>query len=337
MPGEVSSSIGNLLTLRQKEARLAWDGTLSSIPIIVYSYTSRAFPRRTSELFRVLHQRTPTILVSLSDLWSNEIKATDFKEADAGGLRFLDSGTFENRIGLVDLTGRALPAAVYGDIVWDEIAYVAAARRFAKRGHVLLSYDRTGASIYDQMRDGLRLFEDVEDLKIVQDLILHVQNPDDIKRIAETFQSCQAQPAILAVAFDDIPGGWARRARYIRQLRNALNRVSTDRYVYLHLLGCIDPGSVAYFFWAGADIFDGSGWLQYHFARDYHACIFKDYELQTDGRKRPAVLLERMARSNIRVLEKLGHALTGAALNAEGRQFQPILDRVSKVLETVIM
>jgi hypothetical protein len=274
--------------------------------------------------------------VSLADLWFNKISAADFSAAETGGPRFLDSGTFENRPNMTDPTGRALPSPVHTNNLWNEDGYLAAARNYAKRGHVLLSYDIVGLSIPDQVRLGLELFAEVKDLKVVPDLILHVEKPDQIEQIAETLIFQQTETAILAIPLDDLPGGWAKRSIYIRQLREVLNKASPDKYIYLHLLGCIDPGSVAHFFWAGADIFDGTGWLQYYFTNDYHAYMFKDYELQTNGRRHSAILVKQMALSNIRLLEKLGSRLGNAALNAESQKFRVILERVSDVIKTFI-
>lgn len=66
--------------------------------------------------------------------------------------------------------------------------------------------------------------------------------------------------AMIAVAERRLGDGVAERARSVRAIREALNKL--DRYVVLHLLGTGNPISMALYTAMGADSFDGLEWCQ---------------------------------------------------------------------------
>lgn len=240
---------------------------------------------------------------------------------ESGDNRFLDSGGYEIHpaVDVLDLQGPP------GREPWSPELYVATARAHARRGDTLISFDDSSLPIEEQVRLGLRLFDEVGMPGVRRDLLVH---PCGItpSQLAQIVAERSSEFDILGLTEKDIGEPWFLAADFLRDLRDQLN-ARIDRYLPIHIFGCLDPRTLPYLFFAGADIFDGLAWMRYYF-RDGHSNYAKEIEHDLS----PEISLDRerlrdaLLGHNIEQLEQLRNDLQYSVLANDYEEFLPCLD-----------
>lgn len=240
---------------------------------------------------------------------------------DGGANRFLDSGGYEVHpaVDVLDLQGPP------GCASWSPDLYIATARAHARRGDTLISLDDPSLPLDEQVRLGLRLFDEVGIPGVRRDLLVHPCGMAP-PQLAQAIVERSSEFDILGVTEKDIGEPWFLAAAFLRDLRDQLDS-RLDRYLPIHVFGCLDPRTLPYLFFAGADIFDGLAWMRYYF-RDGHAYYAKEIEHDLP----PEILLDRerlqgaLLGHNIEQLEQLRNDLQYSVLANDYEEFLPCLD-----------
>ena len=290
----------------------------ASYPLVVHSYSSRGFPDL-PQRYAALRERTPVHLVSLYDLY-HHLDGMAIGPRP-GERRFLDSGTYEvdsvMNVSSLDGPPQRLP--------WSSDQYIEAARRHAHKGDVLVSYDFHTLPLADQVSEGMRLFAAVGVGGVAHDLLVHPLGADPTTVADEVARGAHGIE-FLGVTEKDIGQPWFRAAAFLQQLRAALD-ARMDCYLPIHIFGCLDPRTIPYLFFAGADVFDGLAWMRYYF-RDGHA--YYDKEMEYD--LAPQTLLDGEASTralllhNSDELERLRADLQYSVYTGDGELFTECLD-----------
>ncbi len=138
---------------------------------------------------------------------------------------------------------------------------------------------------------------------------------------------------IVGLTEKDIGFPWFITASYIHQLRITLDDV-LGRYVPIHVFGCFDPQTIAYLFFAGADIFDGLAWMRYYF-HNGHAFYSREFEYKAPPEQllKPWDAAKNLLRHNVEELERLRTDLRYAVLTRDVSQFEECLENL-KIFES---
>lgn len=240
---------------------------------------------------------------------------------DGEANRFLDSGGYEVHpaVDVLDLQGASDCEP------WSPDLYVATARAHARRGDTLISLDDPALPPEEQIRQSLLLFDAVGISGVRRDLLIHPSGMTP-HQLAHVIADRSAEFDILGLTEKDIGEPWFLAAAFLRELRDQLD-ARLDRYLPIHVFGCLDPRTLPYLFFAGADIFDGLAWMRYYF-RDGHAYYAKEMEHDLS----PEILLDRrkltsaLLGHNIEQLERLRNDLQYSVLADDYEAFVPCLD-----------
>ena len=294
-----------------------------SLPLFVYSYSSRGFPGLIDRLIDSL-PHVPSYLLSLYDY---EIIPPKLISAEDSRVRIWDSGGYEV---IVCPTCKNSASKK-----WDENTYVQTANRIPwSRLDVLVSYDTPDEpiSIQHQIERALHLYAKVEGTYI-RDLLIHVPDNTDPYVLAETLKPYTDEFQILGLIEKEIAPTWAHGIHFISRLRSALSVLNTEQYIPIHVFGCFDLKTVARFTLAGADIFDGLTWLRY---------LFLNGEVLYQKEIEYVIPIEQLLTAdlglslilhNIQDMEQLRSDLTYAIYTNDMERFQREMSDICKVLE----
>lgn len=319
MPGQSRAERAALERLCQAR-RGAVDAAGGLYPLFVYSYSSRGFPDL-AERYAASCHLPPTYLVSLYDLHYHLHQIPKVDLSEGGTSRFLDSGGYEVHplVDPLDLQGAP------GLNPWSPDHYIAAARSHGRSGDTLVSFDHPTLSPSEQVQRGLALFDAVAPAGLRRDLLVH-PNGATPGELAQAVAARSAEFDILGLTEKAIGEPWFLAAAFIQELRGHLD-ARLDRYVPIHVFGCLDPRTLPYLFFAGADIFDGLAWMRYYF-RDCHAYYAKEIEHEVP----PEALLDlggltrTLLAHNIEQLERLRNDLQYSVLTGDYQAFAPNLE-----------
>lgn len=232
-----------------------------SLPLFVYSYSSRGFPDLVERLRQSLHY-VPSYLLSLYDL--THFIPPDLIDTADKRVRFWDSGGYETR---QDEDSSAVYHIAPNSSPWEESDYVEAAKRVSWNGYdVLVSYDHDSQDIVlaRQVEQALTLFGKV-DGTYLKDLIIHLPDESNPTVLGDALRPHVNEFDVLGLIEKEIAPTWGHGVHFIHGMREALSILSPDRYIPIHVFGCLDPKTVIRFIIAGADIFDGLAWMRYVF------------------------------------------------------------------------
>lgn len=277
----------------------------------------------------------PTHLISLYDIHhylqmgSDTAMDDNTPNADAtlprrSGLRFLDSGTYETTL-LPIAPGD--PEGPEGHLPWSRDLYLETAGMHGCPGDVLVSYDDPTKTLTEQIVEGWSAFAHVTTPGIRRSLLVH-PNGAAPATLADIVARHAADLDILGITEKDISPPWFLAAAYLRDLRAALD-VALGRYVPLHIFGCFDPQTIPFYFFSGADVFDGLAWMRCYF-RDGHAYYVKEYEYAATEAELldPEVATRSLLEHNVEEMERLRADLRYAVLTGDCAQFEPHLRRL---------
>jgi hypothetical protein len=329
MPGHPSNSQrfrDHICSSRQQAIEVEICGR--PLPLFVYSYSSLGFSDL-PERYLATREVAPLQLLSLYDLHhtlhgSQILHAPVFKTA----ARFLDSGVYETE-GFADLLSNQHQAI---QPPWSQELYVESARRFAHSGDVVVSFDHRSLSIDDQIAQGLSLFERIEQQGLTRDLLLHPKGASP-ERVADAIARLAPDIDVVGLTEKDIGFPWFISASYIHQLRLTLDD-ALGRYVPIHIFGCFDPQTISYFFFSGADIFDGLAWMRYYF-HNGHAFNSREFEYKAPPEEllKAGEAAKNLLRHNVEELELLRTDLRYAVLTRDVSQFEECLENL-KIFES---
>jgi hypothetical protein len=294
------------------------------LPLFVYSYSSRGFSDL-PERYLATREVAPIQLLSLYDLHHylhglEILHAQEFRTT----AHFLDSGVYETE-GLAEVLSNQNQA---GQPLWSQELYVESARTFTHSGDVVVSYDDRSLSIDDQFAQGLSLFELIQQQGITRYLLLH-PNGAPPERVADAIAGLAPDIEIVGLTEKDIGFPWFIAASYIHQLRVTLDD-ALGRYIPIHIFGCFDPQTIAYLFFAGADIFDGLAWMRYYF-HNGHAFYSREFEYKAPPEQllKPGEAAKNLLRHNVEELERLRTDLRYAVLTRDVSQFEECLENLN--------
>ena len=319
-----------LISSRQQATKLEICGL--PLPLFVYSYSSLGFPDL-AERYRATRDIPPIQLLSLHDLHhqlSNQEILTDSEFTAT--IRFLDSGIYEAE-GLTDRE----PEQNQGiQPIWSKDLYVESASMFGHKGDVIVSYDDRSLSIDNQIKQGLALFERIEQQGIIRNLLLH-PNGASPESVAQAISELAPNIDIIGLPEKEIGFPWFIAASYIHQLRLTLDKL-IGRYVPIHLFGCFDPQTIAHLFFAGADIFDGLAWMRYYF-HNGHAFYSREFEYTTPFEQslEPWEVANNLLRHNVEELERLRADLRYTVLTRDVSQFEECLENLKAFISTTVL
>jgi hypothetical protein len=204
---------------------------------------------------------------------------------------------------------------------WSSALYVETANALACPGDVLVSFDNYALSLDEQIRTSWPLYDHIAVSGIRRSLLVH-PNETSPHDLVNRVHALAPNLDLLGVTEKDIGPPWFAAVTYVQALRYELD-AAFDRYVPLHIFGCLDPQTIPYLFFAGADVFDGLAWMRYYF-RNQHAYYAKEYEYELEA----AALLDtqEVARGllahNVEELELLRADLRYAVLTGDIGRFE---------------
>lgn len=293
------------------------------LPIFVYSYSSRGFPDLV-ERYLATNGLVPTHLVSLYDLYYH-LGSQDVPEMPSAqpGVRFLDSGRYEIASATYSWGMEGEP----GKEPWTEDLYTQSAQCYAQPGDILVSFDDPVLPLIDQIKLGLTLFERIDVPEIKRNLLLH-PNGTSPEALADTIATSAPQVDFIGLTEKDLGSPWFFAVEYVRRLRKGLD-AALGRYVPIHIFGCLDPRTLPYLFFAGADVFDGLAWMRYYFHTG-HTLYAKEFEYEANPAllEDPKQAIGALLANNIEELEKLRSDLRYAILTTDMIQFEECLDKL---------
>lgn len=202
--------------------------------------------------------------------------------------------------------------------------YAETARRVVQPGDTLVSFDAFDCRLEEQIERAFAGFEAVGVSGVRRDLLLHPNGigPRDLAAIV-----ARDAPGIdlLGLTEKDLGLPWYVGASYLRELRAVL-AATLDRYLPIHVFGCLDPRNLPLLFFAGADVFDGLAWARYYF-RDGHAYYAREFEhdAELEALTDWSTSLQALTSHNIEELETLRANLQYAVLMGDGTDFESSL------------
>jgi len=297
----------------------------ASFPNMVYSYSSRAVTDLPA-FYSGTRSRNPRPLLSLYDV-HHYLDREAIRDDTASGIGCVyDSGNYE--VGVTDDSWTI--AAPPGQRAWNPDLYIEVARAVVRPGDTLVSFDLFDATLEEQVEQALALFERIDAVGVRRALLLHPNGvtPSDM---AMMVASHTADFDILGITEKDLGLPWYVGATYLRELREAVAE-RADRYVPIHVFGCLDPRTLPLLFLAGADIFDGLAWSRYYF-RGGHAYYAREFEHEaaigtlTDWETSMLAL----AAHNIEEMEALRNNLQYAVLSGDVAGFEASIAALEKI------
>jgi hypothetical protein len=312
----------NQVCKRRQQAIQTAIGSLE-LPLFIYSYSSRGFPDF-SERYLATKGLAPTHLVSLYDLHYHlgSLNVQEMALSPSVG-RFLDSGRYEVATTAYSWGVEGEP----GKEPWTEELYTTSANRYVQPGDILVSFDDPALPLVDQIKQGLTLFEHIKVPEIKRNLLLH-PNGASPESLAESIAPLLSHVDLIGLTEKDLGSPWFVAVEYVRQFRKGLDAVP-GRYIPIHIFGCLDPRTLPYLFFAGADVFDGLAWMRYYFHTG-HTLYAKEFEYEANPTllDEPKKAIGALLANNIEELEKLRSDLRYAILTTDMVQFEECLDKL---------
>ncbi len=287
-------------------------------PLMLYSYSSRAVTDLRG-FYAATKAGNPRPLLSLYDIYYHLGYEAIQNEATTAG-RVFDSGNYE----IAPMVDPWVLAGPPGDRPWTMALYAETARRVVQGGDTLVSFDAFDCRLEEQIERAFAGFEAVGVSGVRRDLLLHPNGiaPRDVAAIVT-----RGAPGIdlLGLTEKDLGLPWYIGASYLRELRAALT-ATLDRYLPIHVFGCLDPRNLPLLFFAGADVFDGLAWARYYL-RDGHAYYAREFEHEAplEAWADWSTTLQTLASHNIEELETLRADLQYAVLMSDGTGFESSL------------
>ncbi len=300
------------------------------LPLFVYSYSSRGFPDLPAR-YAATRNLAPVHLVSLYDVrYVLDDDVTEPDIAHQGGLRFLDSGAYE-AVAPADVWEHDSCVAKSG---WSRALYVETAVVSVHPGDILVSFDDYTLSLDEQIRSSWPLFDQISVPDVRRCLLVH-PNGASPGELVTGVRTLAPNLDLLGITEKDIAPPWFSAVAYVRQLCRELD-VTFNRYVPLHVFGCLDPQTIPLLFFAGADIFDGLAWMRYYF-HDRHAYYAKEYEyvLEPAALRNPEEVARSLLEHNVEELERLRADLRYTVLTGDVARFDEHL-RILQAFEKVL-
>jgi hypothetical protein len=282
------------------------------------------------ERYLATNSQVPTHLVSLYDLYYH-LGSQDVLEVTSTEpvLRFLDSGRYE------------IAATVYswgidegepGKEPWTEDLYTQSAQTYTHPGDILVSFDDPALPLVEQIRQGVTLFERIDIPEIKRNLLLH-PNGTSPEILADLIATSAPQADLVGLTEKDLGSPWFFAVEYVRRLRKGLD-AALRRYIPIHIFGCLDPRTLPYLFFAGADVFDGLAWMRYYF-HGGHTLYQKEFEYEANPTlvDTPKKAISALLANNVEELEKLRSDLRYSVLTTDMGQFEECFDRLQALEE----
>ena len=319
-------------------------GTSLRTPLLVPSFSSKAFGfghDGQPEIRRVLDASrefiTKTCLISAYDVYYNYIPAPE----DLGvtvDLIFLDSGGYEVS---EDRDLSAVDKPVHRPRDWDLQKLGAVAGRWpGAMPAVFVSYDHSNERnpVPEQMRSAKEFLHRYPDH--LHSFLLKPQSPQELT-LEPTLQALSehigdlAEFQLLGLTEKELGFSVLERMVRIARLRQVLDAAGLS--IPIHVFGALDPLSVALYFVAGAEVFDGLTWVRY--AYNSGLCVYVQnnaalnygIEIQSDE------LRVRTIVDNLRYLEQLERSLRRLADTRDWehlRTHREFVQRAAEVLKS---
>lgn len=291
-------------------------GTSLRTPLLVPSFSSKAFGFSHDgqpEVRRVLDASrefiTKTCLISAYDVYYNYIPAPE----DLGitvDLMFLDSGGYEVS---EDRDLSAVDKSVHRPRDWNLQKLDAIAGRWpgAIPG-VFVSYDHSNErnTVPEQLRGAKKYLHRYPGH--LHSFLLKPQSPQELT-LETALQALSehigdlSEFQLLGVTEKELGFSVLERMVRIARLRQSLDVSGLS--IPIHVFGALDPLSVALYFVAGAEVFDGLTWVRYAYNRGQ--CVYiqnnaaLNYGIEIPGDE----LRVRTIADNLRYLEQLERSL----------------------------
>ena len=239
---------------RHAQSRLI-RGAEAHTPLLVPSFSSRGFPC-VSEIFAELRgQLYGVCLVSASDLSACRIPPD---VSDVANLIVVDSGRYEAEQAATVSTSCYMPPSIFQ---WSRSLYhdALSAKVNCDANFIAVNYDKCGPieTQFEQANEDFALVPDA-----TKDILIKPENQGDLVNVAKLsrYDSKLSGYDVIGVAARELGDSLIERCRAIVMLRDILNDFGLATPI--HVFGAIRPAEVLAFFFCGADIFDGLGWLK---------------------------------------------------------------------------
>ena len=298
-----------------------------NLPLFFYSYSSKGFPDIVN-LVRDSLQYIPMYLLSLYDF--DNVLSKELITPEDSRIRIWDSGGYEMLVNSSSYISSSLKK-------WDASSYINTANTIPWNGNdILASYDtpNESISIQDQIERAIDLYSQIEGTYF-RNLLIHIPYDTNPHVLLEKLEPYVNEFHILGVTEKEIAPTWVHGVHFIKQLRSVLSAIQTERYIPIHVFGCLDQKTLIRFALAGADFFDGLTWLRYFFSngevlykQEYQYAIPIKQSLHID-------LKSSMMRHNITEMEKLRSHLVFAINTNNYEKFQIELSDINVLLNNV--
>jgi predicted RNA-binding protein len=191
----------------------------------------------------------------------------------------------------------------------------------------LVSFDDPALPLAEQIRQGMTLFERIDIPEIKRNLLLH-PNGTPPETLADLIVTLASQVDFVGLTEKDLGSPWFFAVEYVRRLRKCLD-AALGRYMPIHIFGCLDPRTLPYLFFAGADVFDGLAWMRYYF-HSGHTLYAKEfgYAAKPTLLEDPKEAIKALLSNNIEELEKLRSDLRYTILTTDMGQFEECFDKL---------
>jgi predicted RNA-binding protein len=200
-----------------------------------------------------------TILISAYDYYNlkkeGDITPQTIKESFKNKILFLDSGGFEIQFSHEDKWSVHKYKNVISEL--DPQFYVGYDR--------IPSYDKT-SNTKEEVWKSLKFLKDY-DRNNGRVLLFHFSTKnipiEEMDSIIELISKHSGFIDIIGFPEREIGANIIQTCRFVKTLRERLDEKQIFKPI--HIFGCSDPISITLFVLAGADIFDGVGWIKYAF------------------------------------------------------------------------
>ena len=307
---------------RHAQSRLI-KGVEAQTPLLIPSFSSRGFPC-VSEIFTELKgQLYGVCLVSASDLRAGRIPPN---VSDAANLVVIDSGRYEAEQADSESTSCYVPPSIFQ---WSRSLYHEAlrVRVIGDANFVVVNYDECGATETQFERAD-------EDFALVpgttKDILIKPEVPGDLVNVAKLSRYVTKLSGydVIGVTARELGDSLIDRCRAIVMLRDILN--DSGLASPIHVFGAIRPTEVLAFFFCGADIFDGLGWLKSAFRNGPSVHIDEAAFEEHKWNLRDEELMHYERVGNLRTLYRLQRCTQNYALTGDRHELMDEFSMTSK-------
>ena len=226
-------------------------------PLLVPSFSSCGFPSVAEIYGKMKDKLYGVCLVSASDLASGCIP----QDGDTPvNLQVVDSGTYEARKLAGGWRGQA---ALCDSFPWTRECYLEIAAGLDSDSNTILvnydGYEPLAIQIARAADDFSRAPHAAGDFLVKPEAPAHLVN---VARMAQYTDELR-QFGMIGITAREAGDSLTQRCRTVVTLRDALGDDNLD--LPIHVFGAITPMEVMAYFFCGADVFDGLGWLRLAF------------------------------------------------------------------------